>query len=75
MSGNFYDLRSTIHKISTFIYDTPGCSAMSTAQHNPAQFGAETEDIHKLITTIATIDAQIMAGNGLRVSSVFRADF
>lgn len=40
--------------------------AMSTAQHNPAQFGAETEDIHKLITTIATIDAQIMAGNGLR---------
>ncbi|KAK5970553.1 WASH complex subunit 7, partial [Trichostrongylus colubriformis] len=40
--------------------------AMGTAQHNPAQFGVTAEEIHPLITTIATIDTQVMAGNGLR---------
>ncbi|KAK6016338.1 hypothetical protein OSTOST_18180 [Ostertagia ostertagi] len=40
--------------------------AMGTAQHNPAQFGVTVEEIRPLITTIATIDGQVMAGNGLR---------
>ncbi|PIO75358.1 hypothetical protein TELCIR_02600 [Teladorsagia circumcincta] len=40
--------------------------AMGTAQHNPAQFGVTVEEIRPLITTIATVDAQVMAGNGLR---------
>ncbi|WKX96669.1 hypothetical protein Q1695_012812 [Nippostrongylus brasiliensis] len=40
--------------------------AMNTTQHNPAQFGVSAEELRELITTIATIDASIMAGNGLR---------
>uniref|UniRef100_A0A7I4Y9C4 WASH-7_N domain-containing protein n=1 Tax=Haemonchus contortus TaxID=6289 RepID=A0A7I4Y9C4_HAECO len=40
--------------------------AIGTAQHNPAQFGVTFDEIRPLISTIATIDCQVMAGNGLR---------
>ncbi|VDM83777.1 unnamed protein product [Strongylus vulgaris] len=43
------------------------CRAMGTAQHNPAQFGVTADALRSLITAIATVEAQVMAGNGLRV--------
>ncbi|VDM75366.1 unnamed protein product [Strongylus vulgaris] len=42
------------------------CRAMGTAQHNPAQFGVTADALRSLITAIATVEAQVMAGNGLR---------
>ncbi|KAE9420854.1 hypothetical protein Angca_007187 [Angiostrongylus cantonensis] len=42
------------------------CRAMSTAQHNPSQFGVSDEELRQLIATISSVDGLVMAGNGLR---------
>ncbi|EYB94370.1 hypothetical protein Y032_0172g353 [Ancylostoma ceylanicum] len=42
------------------------CRAIGTAQHNPAQFGVSSDALRSLIATIATVEGQVMAGNGLR---------
>uniref|UniRef100_A0A0K0CVH7 WASH-4_N domain-containing protein n=1 Tax=Angiostrongylus cantonensis TaxID=6313 RepID=A0A0K0CVH7_ANGCA len=39
---------------------------MSTAQHNPSQFGVSDEELRQLIATISSVDGLVMAGNGLR---------
>ncbi|KHJ89887.1 hypothetical protein OESDEN_10279 [Oesophagostomum dentatum] len=41
-------------------------STIGTAQHNPAQFGVSGDDLRSLIAAIATVEEQVMAGNGLR---------
>ncbi|KAK6734492.1 hypothetical protein RB195_017965 [Necator americanus] len=42
------------------------CRAIGTAQHNPAQFDVTADSLRSLIAAIATVEGQVMAGNGLR---------
>ncbi|ETN74252.1 hypothetical protein NECAME_04117 [Necator americanus] len=61
------DKRNTQHTTPfTVSLNEHAVIAIGTAQHNPAQFDVTADSLRSLIAAIATVEGQVMAGNGLR---------